>query len=148
MAKRRPPCGMISAKVFSAENYRCQKCLEKGHFTYECTGKRKYVSRPNHTALLQKKLKTEEKVETDNGVEKRGEISEQLDDVSAEKKEQSSSEDTDDSASEDSESDSSSSSSCSSSNSSSGSCSNSNSRSSSGSSSNSSSGSSSEDNSS
>merc|ERR1712010_321220 len=27
----------------SSENYRCQKCLEVGHFTYECQGERKKV---------------------------------------------------------------------------------------------------------
>ena len=27
--------------VASAANYRCQKCLEVGHWTYDCTGTRK-----------------------------------------------------------------------------------------------------------
>ena len=27
--------------VASAANYRCQKCLELGHWTYDCTGERK-----------------------------------------------------------------------------------------------------------
>ena len=26
----------------SAANYRCQKCLQVGHWTYDCTGARKY----------------------------------------------------------------------------------------------------------
>ena len=28
----------------SAANYRCQKCLQVGHWTYDCTGARKYES--------------------------------------------------------------------------------------------------------
>lgn len=30
----------------------CQKCLERGHFTYECKGARPYVSRPSRTQQL------------------------------------------------------------------------------------------------
>ncbi|KAJ0062002.1 hypothetical protein NL108_014781, partial [Boleophthalmus pectinirostris] len=39
------------------QNVRCQKCLEMGHWTYECTGKRKYVHRPSRTVEMKKKLK-------------------------------------------------------------------------------------------
>ncbi|KIJ54702.1 hypothetical protein M422DRAFT_41938 [Sphaerobolus stellatus SS14] len=44
----------------------CQKCLGRGHFTYECKGSRPYVSRPSRTQLLEKpsllaKLKQEGK---------------------------------------------------------------------------------------
>lgn len=35
----------------------CQKCLEKGHWTYECTRKRKYVERPSRTQVLEKRVK-------------------------------------------------------------------------------------------
>lgn len=31
----------------------CQKCLGKGHFTYECKGQRPYISRPSRTAQLE-----------------------------------------------------------------------------------------------
>ncbi|KAJ8297380.1 hypothetical protein KUTeg_023911 [Tegillarca granosa] len=33
---------------------------EKGHWTYQCTGKRKYVSRPSRTKEMIKRLKREE----------------------------------------------------------------------------------------
>ncbi|KAM9332984.1 zinc finger CCHC domain-containing protein 10 isoform 2-T2 [Pholidichthys leucotaenia] len=39
------------------QHVRCQKCLEMGHWTYECTGKRKYVHRQSRTAEMKKKLK-------------------------------------------------------------------------------------------
>ncbi|KAG8959260.1 hypothetical protein FRC03_008215 [Tulasnella sp. 419] len=40
----------------------CQKCLQRGHFTYQCTFKRPYKTRPSRTQLLEnpdlaKKLK-------------------------------------------------------------------------------------------
>ncbi|TFK24994.1 hypothetical protein FA15DRAFT_591445 [Coprinopsis marcescibilis] len=31
----------------------CQKCLERGHFTYQCKGARPYVSRPSRTKQLE-----------------------------------------------------------------------------------------------
>ena len=40
----------------SAENFRCQKCLEVGHYTYECQGTRKYVSKPSRTVILKRKI--------------------------------------------------------------------------------------------
>nr|XP_013801319.1 PREDICTED: zinc finger CCHC domain-containing protein 10 [Apteryx mantelli mantelli] len=43
------------------QHVRCQKCLEFGHWTYECTGKRKYLHRPSRTAQLAKVLKEKEK---------------------------------------------------------------------------------------
>merc|ERR1712127_181070 len=39
------------------DNVKCQKCLEKGHWTFECKGKRKYTERPSRTKVLKKKLK-------------------------------------------------------------------------------------------
>ncbi|XP_006815829.2 uncharacterized protein LOC102806776 [Saccoglossus kowalevskii] len=48
---------MLRKTQASTENVRCQKCLEKGHWTYECTGERKYVHRPSRTAEMNKKLK-------------------------------------------------------------------------------------------
>ena len=40
----------------SSENFRCQKCLEVGHFTYECQGPRKYVARTSRTVILKRKI--------------------------------------------------------------------------------------------
>ena len=42
------------------ESVRCKKCLEFGHWTYECTGKRKFVSRQSRTKTLKKQMKEEE----------------------------------------------------------------------------------------
>ena len=38
------------------ENFRCQKCLEVGHYTYECQGPRKYVARTSRTVILKRKV--------------------------------------------------------------------------------------------
>lgn len=40
-----------------AEKHRCQKCLQYGHWTYECQNKRKYVQRESRTKKLQRKRK-------------------------------------------------------------------------------------------
>ena len=40
----------------SPENFRCQKCLEMGHYTYECQGTRKYVAKTSRTVMLKRKL--------------------------------------------------------------------------------------------
>ncbi|XP_065668666.1 zinc finger CCHC domain-containing protein 10 [Hydra vulgaris] len=37
--------------------HKCQKCLQYGHWTYECQNKRKYVQRESRTKLLKKKIK-------------------------------------------------------------------------------------------
>lgn len=39
---------------------RCQKCLEMGHWSYECKGKRKYLHRCSRTSQLKKALKNQE----------------------------------------------------------------------------------------
>ncbi|KIK24488.1 hypothetical protein PISMIDRAFT_678095, partial [Pisolithus microcarpus 441] len=31
----------------------CQKCLQTGHFTYECKSPRPYVSRPSRTQMME-----------------------------------------------------------------------------------------------
>ncbi|GLH14363.1 Zinc finger CCHC domain-containing protein 10, partial [Gryllus bimaculatus] len=41
-------------------NVRCQKCLEYGHWTYQCQGKRKYLHRSSRTSQLKKRLKLRE----------------------------------------------------------------------------------------
>ena len=38
------------------DKIKCQKCLEMGHWTYECTGQRKYVHRDSRTKTLKRKL--------------------------------------------------------------------------------------------
>ncbi|XP_075984757.1 uncharacterized protein LOC142982236 isoform X2 [Anticarsia gemmatalis] len=42
------------------QGIRCQKCLEYGHWSYECTGKRKILVRPSRTQVLKKNLKSKE----------------------------------------------------------------------------------------
>jgi hypothetical protein len=46
-------------------NAQCQKCLEKGHWTYQCTRKRKYVERPSRTQVLEKRIKQLQKSQED-----------------------------------------------------------------------------------
>lgn len=48
------------------QHVRCQKCLEQGHWSFECTGKRKYLYRPSRTAELKKKLKDKENNPSDD----------------------------------------------------------------------------------
>ncbi|EFN66970.1 Zinc finger CCHC domain-containing protein 10, partial [Camponotus floridanus] len=38
------------------QGVRCQKCLEMGHWSYECKGKRKYLHRSSRTSQLKKTL--------------------------------------------------------------------------------------------
>ncbi|CAF4879951.1 unnamed protein product [Pieris macdunnoughi] len=47
------------AKLAAAfpQGIKCQKCLEYGHWSYECTGKRKILVRPSRTQVLKKNLK-------------------------------------------------------------------------------------------
>ncbi|XP_045517604.1 zinc finger CCHC domain-containing protein 10 [Pieris brassicae] len=47
------------AKLAAAfpQGIKCQKCLEYGHWSYECTGKRKVLVRPSRTQVLKKNLK-------------------------------------------------------------------------------------------
>jgi len=52
--------GVLFFSQPSAENVRCQKCLEKGHWTYECTGKRKYVFKESRTKTMSKTLRSQE----------------------------------------------------------------------------------------
>jgi hypothetical protein len=43
--------------ALDVSSVRCQKCLEMGHWTYECKGKRKHVDRPTRTDQLKKSIK-------------------------------------------------------------------------------------------
>jgi len=55
----------------SAENYKCQKCLKIGHFTYECKGERKYVQRSSRTELLKRTLDNDGKNINQNSAAKK-----------------------------------------------------------------------------
>lgn len=47
----------LQKKVENLTNVRCQKCLELGHWTYQCTGKRKYLHRDSRTTILKNNMK-------------------------------------------------------------------------------------------
>ncbi|RVE44219.1 hypothetical protein evm_011118 [Chilo suppressalis] len=49
------------------QGIRCQKCLEYGHWSYECKGKRKILVRPSRTQVLKKNLKAKEDGQCSNG---------------------------------------------------------------------------------
>lgn len=99
---------MLKQNNAAAEKHKCQKCLQYGHWTYECTNKRKYLYRESRTKKLAKKMKnaqseakvkeqeeiknTEESVDADNEKEE------------SEKSSSSSSEDSSDSSSSSSDS--------------------------------------------
>ncbi|KII75144.1 Zinc finger CCHC domain-containing protein 10 [Thelohanellus kitauei] len=44
-------------KEEEAKRATCQKCRQKGHWTYECTNPRKYLYRPTRTQIMKKKEK-------------------------------------------------------------------------------------------
>ncbi|KDR16756.1 Zinc finger CCHC domain-containing protein 10 [Zootermopsis nevadensis] len=53
--------GMLAKKnSYPPQGARCQKCLEYGHWTFECKGKRKYLHRSSRTSQLKKRLKLRE----------------------------------------------------------------------------------------
>ncbi|XP_041982616.1 zinc finger CCHC domain-containing protein 10 [Aricia agestis] len=49
------------------QGIRCQKCLEYGHWSYECTGKRKILVRPSRSQIMKKNLKEKEKNSCSDG---------------------------------------------------------------------------------
>nr|CAD7403907.1 unnamed protein product [Timema cristinae] len=52
------PGGVLPKKNTAyPQGVRCQKCLEYGHWTYECKGKRKFLHRSSRTSQLKKRLK-------------------------------------------------------------------------------------------
>ena len=59
----------------SSENYRCQKCLEVGHFTYECKGERKYVAKTSRTVMLKRRMEGDIKGVAKHGKQKKVEDS-------------------------------------------------------------------------
>uniref|UniRef100_A0A224XWZ2 Putative zinc finger cchc domain-containing protein 10 n=1 Tax=Panstrongylus lignarius TaxID=156445 RepID=A0A224XWZ2_9HEMI len=52
-------------KPASLQTPKCQKCLESGHWTYECKGKRKFLHRSSRSSLLNKRMKVLEDKEKD-----------------------------------------------------------------------------------
>ncbi|KAI8089677.1 zinc knuckle-domain-containing protein [Halteromyces radiatus] len=46
-----------SAAPKASSHTRCQKCLEYGHWTFECKGNRTYHTRPTRTQQLSKPVK-------------------------------------------------------------------------------------------
>ncbi|KAJ3619824.1 hypothetical protein MTP99_005479 [Tenebrio molitor] len=56
--------------VVPPQGIRCQKCLEYGHWSYECKGQRKYLHRSSRTHQLRKRMKLcEEKAALKNSVD-------------------------------------------------------------------------------
>lgn len=53
------------AKAFP-KGIKCQKCLQLGHWSYECKEKRKYVHRVSRTKHLNKKIEEMKESETYN----------------------------------------------------------------------------------
>ncbi|XP_056641199.1 zinc finger CCHC domain-containing protein 10 [Diorhabda carinulata] len=58
--------GKRKAPEYPPQGIRCQKCLEYGHWSYECKGKRKYVHRSSRTQILKKRIKTMNDLTTTN----------------------------------------------------------------------------------
>ncbi|CAH8540384.1 unnamed protein product [Dicrocoelium dendriticum] len=53
---RKPRLPIYSQNRVDQSNVTCQKCLEKGHWTYMCKGKRKYLERESYTSKLGKRI--------------------------------------------------------------------------------------------
>ncbi|CAG9568146.1 unnamed protein product [Danaus chrysippus] len=49
------------------QGIRCQKCLEYGHWSYECKGKRKILVRPSRSQILKKNLQSKKESDCSNG---------------------------------------------------------------------------------
>ncbi|XP_018579197.1 zinc finger CCHC domain-containing protein 10 [Anoplophora glabripennis] len=84
--------GKRKAPSYPPQGIRCQKCLEYGHWTYECKGKRKYLHRTSRTKQLKKRLKTLEETGSQASVSNKTK-------TQLKKKAESSSSDSDDSSS-------------------------------------------------
>ncbi|XP_066252624.1 zinc finger CCHC domain-containing protein 10-like [Euwallacea similis] len=90
--------------TYPPQGVRCQKCLEYGHWSYECKGKRKYVHRSSRSQILKKRLKErEEAISQGASVKNKGAQSKKLKKTESSS---SSSSDSDSSTSESSSSDS------------------------------------------
>ncbi|KAJ3640860.1 hypothetical protein Zmor_027395 [Zophobas morio] len=49
--------GIKRKPVAPPQGVRCQKCLDYGHWSYECKGQRKYLHRSSRTQQLKKRMK-------------------------------------------------------------------------------------------
>ncbi|KAF9452900.1 hypothetical protein P691DRAFT_659741 [Macrolepiota fuliginosa MF-IS2] len=47
------PHGRSTNQPRASSSTTCQKCLQKGHFIYECKYERPYISRPSRTQQLE-----------------------------------------------------------------------------------------------
>ncbi|XP_045460575.1 zinc finger CCHC domain-containing protein 10 [Harmonia axyridis] len=63
IGKEVKPSNAKNKNGYPPQGVRCQKCLEYGHWTYECKGKRKYLHRESRTQQLKKKIKIMENSE-------------------------------------------------------------------------------------
>ena len=52
--------------VDETKTQRCQKCLQYGHWTYECKNERKYVHRDSRTQTLKRKIQENAKERSKN----------------------------------------------------------------------------------
>ena len=52
--------------VDETKTKRCQKCLQYGHWTYECKNERKYVHRDSRTQTLKRKIQENTKEKSKN----------------------------------------------------------------------------------
>ncbi|KAF9182576.1 hypothetical protein BGZ51_004662 [Haplosporangium sp. Z 767] len=52
-----PKYSVSANRAKAPPTQQCQKCLEFGHYTYDCTGERTYKPRPTRTQQLKKPLK-------------------------------------------------------------------------------------------
>ena len=53
--------GVLLLVYVFQQNVTCQKCLQKGHWTYECKNSRKYVHRSSRSYELNKNMKQAKK---------------------------------------------------------------------------------------
>uniref|UniRef100_A0A6M2DMC8 Putative zinc finger cchc domain-containing protein 10 n=1 Tax=Xenopsylla cheopis TaxID=163159 RepID=A0A6M2DMC8_XENCH len=61
MLKRR-----AAAASANTQDVRCQKCLKYGHWSYQCTGKRKYLHRDSRSQLLRRKMTNDKQASNTN----------------------------------------------------------------------------------
>ncbi|CAL8080732.1 unnamed protein product [Calicophoron daubneyi] len=57
----RPRLPIVPRNKVDQSTVTCQKCLEKGHWTYQCNRKRKYLERESYTSRLGKKIENAER---------------------------------------------------------------------------------------
>ncbi|KAJ3106014.1 hypothetical protein HDU97_007198 [Phlyctochytrium planicorne] len=71
LAKSKSTQGVLNNKG-PAKGTQCQKCLEFGHWTYECKNPRKYLSRPSRTQQLNRPNPALQTVTSASSIERRG----------------------------------------------------------------------------